>query len=297
MSTTDDLTKRVERMAGKRIAQRRKPSGGYSTATREIITFDDGSSAFIKAGRNIPNSALATWIRREHRVYQTLTGDFLARLLAFDDDGVEPILMLEDLSHAHWPPPWQTPHIDAVLAALKQVAPQDFEGVRPMRYATQLIHSWQVVADDPGPFLSLGLASEAWLNAALPTLLNVDGESAIDGDALLHLDVRSDNLCLLPNRTVLLDWNWVSTGNANFDIACWLPSLHAEGGPPPETILPNAPEFAAILSGYFAECAGKPPISQAPHVRAVQLQQLKTALPWAVRALGLPPLDGSRQNV
>ena len=64
-----------------------------------------------------------------------------------------------------------------------------------------------------------------------------------------------------------------------------------------ETILPNAPEFAAILSGYFAECAGKPPIPQAPHVRAVQLQQLKTALPWAVRALGLPPLDGSRQNV
>ena len=155
MSTTDDLTKRVERMAGKRIAQRRKPSGGYSIATREIITFDDGSSAFIKAGRNIPNSALATWIRREHRVYQTLTGDFLARLLAFDDDGVEPILMLEDLSHAHWPPPWQTPHIDAVLAALKQVAPQAFNDARPLRYATQLIHSWQVVADDPGPFLSL----------------------------------------------------------------------------------------------------------------------------------------------
>lgn len=282
------LIERIERMAGKRVLQRRKTSGGYSTATREIVTFDDGSSAFIKAGRDIPNSALATFIRREHEVYQTLRGDFLAHMLAFDDDGVEPILMLEDLSHAHWPPPWQAQHIDAVLTALKQVAPQAVATAHPIRETANLLQGWLAVAKDPTPFLSLGLATEAWLRAALPTLLNIDGETAVDGDALLHVDVRSDNLCLLLDRAVLLDWNWVSTGNADFDIACWLPSLHAEGGPTPEAILPHAPEFAAILSGYFAECAGKPPIPQAPQVRVVQLQQLKTALPWAVRALGLP---------
>ncbi len=286
--TNRTLTQRIERMTSKRVVQRRATSGGYSTATREIITFDDGSSAFIKAGHDIPNSDLATWIRREHRVYQTLTGNFLALVLGFDDDGVEPILMLQDLSAAHWPPPWQLQHIDAVLAALKQVAPQRFDEARPIRDATHLLRGWQAVANDPTPFLALGLATEGWLNAALPTLLNIDVETAVDGDALLHLDVRSDNMCLLPNRAILLDWNWVSTGNANFDIACWLPSLHAENGPAPETILPNAPEFATVMSGYFASCAGKPPNPQAPHVRVVQLQQLKTALPWAVRALGLP---------
>ena len=66
----------------------------------------------------------------------------------------------------------------------------------------------------------------------------------------------------------------------------------AEGGPPPETILPAGGEIAALLSGYFASQAGLPPVPNAPRVRPLQLAQLKSALPWVVRALDLPPLDG-----
>ena len=294
MQATAELIQRIEHIAGKRVLNRRKTTGGYSSATREIVTFDDGSKAFIKAGHDLPNSALAAFLRREHQVYQALRGDFMARMLAFDDDGVEPILMLEDLSHGHWPPPWQRHDIEAVLSALKQAAPQRVADARPIREETHVLRGWQEVADDPTSFLSLGLATEGWLRAALPTLLSVDARAVVDGEALLHMGVRSDNLCLLPKRAVLLDWNWVSIGNPDFDIAGWLPSLHAEGGPPPETILPKAREFASILSGYFAAQAGKPPIPEVPQVRplegvfrVVQLQQLKTALPWAVRALGL----------
>jgi hypothetical protein len=65
------------------------------------------------------------------------------------------------------------------------------------------------------------------------------------------------------------------------------PSLHAEGGPPPEAILPRAPEVAAVLAGYFAARAGLPPPRPGSRVRDVQRQQLSTALPWACRALGL----------
>ena len=50
--------------------------------------------------------------------------------------------------------------------------------------------------------------------------------------------------------------------------------------------------LAAVISGFFAERAGKPVIPTAPRVRVVQTQQLRTALPWAARALGLPALDG-----
>ena len=72
--------------------------------------------------------------------------------------------------------------------------------------------------------------------------------------------------------------------------ASWLPSLHAEGGPPPEEVLREpAPEFAAMLAGYFCSHAGLPPIAEAPHVRDMQLQQARAALPWAARELGLPP--------
>jgi hypothetical protein len=91
---------------------------------------------------------------------------------------------------------------------------------------------------------------------------------------------------------ILIDWNFVCLGNPRFDVGFWLPSLEAEGGPPPETILPDAGDIAGLVSGFYACRAGLPLIPDAPRVRHIQQVQLKYALPWAVRALGLPPLDG-----
>lgn len=86
-----------------------------------------------------------------------------------------------------------------------------------------------------------------------------------------------------------MDWNLACLSNGRLDLGFWLPSLAFEGGPEPEAILPDAPEVAAWVSGFFAARAGLPEIADAPRVRLVQRQQLTTALPWAARALGLPP--------
>jgi hypothetical protein len=110
----------------------------------------------------------------------------------------------------------------------------------------------------------------------------------------VHFDVRSDNLCFLDDRCILIDWNFACRGNGDVNIATWLPSLEAEGGPRPESILPDAREFAASMSGYWAWRAGQPPPANAPHLRQVQLAQLRSALAWAIRELGLPPVDGER---
>jgi hypothetical protein len=37
------------------------------------------------------------------------------------DDGDNPVLLLEDLSAAYWPPPWTTPRIEGLLVALWEV--------------------------------------------------------------------------------------------------------------------------------------------------------------------------------
>jgi aminoglycoside phosphotransferase (APT) family kinase protein len=118
-------------------------------------------------------------------------------------------------------------------------------------------------------------------------LLAASEAADLGGSALLHLDVRSDNICFFHNHAILVDWNWACTGNPDLDLAFWLPSLEIEGGPLPETLLPAAPEMAAVVSGFFASQAGLTPIPDAPHVRTIQLAQLRSALPWAVRALGL----------
>jgi aminoglycoside phosphotransferase (APT) family kinase protein len=134
------------------------------------------------------------------------------------------------------------------------------------------------------------LCSDAWLDEALPALLHASDPSLLDGERLLHLDVRSDNLCIRDGHAVLVDWNWASVGNPAVDVAFWLPSLALEGGPEPDEIArvrPGAERLAGVVAGFFAATAGLPPPAGAPAVRAFQLAQLEVALPWAVRALGL----------
>jgi thiamine kinase-like enzyme len=105
--------------------------------------------------------------------------------------------------------------------------------------------------------------------------------------------LRSDNICITDRQVKFIDWNGACLSNPKLDLGFWLPSLAYEAGLEPETIMPDAPEVASWVSGFFAARAGLPEISDAPRVRPVQRRQLATALPWAVRALDLPPLPSN----
>ena len=288
------LRQKIESILGERIVRAEPIGRGYTPARRLRLSLQNGGSVFAKAATN---ENTAVWLRTEAQVYDALAGSpFLAERLAWHDDGAEPFLILEDLSDAHWPPPWTNTYIESARAALSHVAASRARITFPLTRIEddrENFASWHRVAEAPEPFLSLGLCSGGWLQAALPTLIAAETAAPLAGDDLLHLDVRSDNLCFRPGNgaAVLVDWNWVCVGNRDLDIAGWLPSLHSEGGPSSETILPDAKEFAALLSGFWAYRAGTPPPDGAPCVRDVQKRQLLFALPWAARALALPPLD------
>ena len=283
------IQKRIAALYHKEPISWRKIDRGYTPAARWAITFSDQSSAFAKIGTTPLTSA---WLRAEDKWYSQLVGDFLPKRYGFDDDPEQPILLLEDLSAAHWPPPWRPEDLSLLQRTLHQIAatspPKDLTSLESLR---DVLCGWTEVATDPTPFLSLGLCTEAWLRAALPTLLAAQAEAQLDGDALLHGDARSDNLCILHGRMIFVDWNNPLRGNGLFDLAAIAPSLQLEGGPLPEALLPDAANLAAVVSGFFAARAGLPTIPDAPRVRWIQQQQLLTALPWAIRALRLPPLD------
>lgn len=244
---------RMERALGWRPTRFRPATGGRGasdTAARWIV--GNGSrSAFIKIGAT---DLTAGWTRAEHRNYAALEGWFLPQVLGFDDDGVRPALALEDLSRAAWAPPWTKPRIAAVLEAFAAISQTD----PPVHLVGRTIDwgpTWRIVAEDPAPFLALRLCSTVWLDRNLPVLIAAADAAPIAGDALVHLDVRSDNLCFRDGRAVIIDWNHAGVGNPDLDVAGWLPSLQAEGGPPPEEILAHAPELAAWLAGYFCSHA------------------------------------------
>jgi hypothetical protein len=287
---TADVVAAVAHAAGARpVAWTRVTGGGYTAAGRWLVDLDDGRRLFAKVGTT---ELVAGWLRTEHRAYREIAAPAMPRLEGWAD-GAVPVLLLEDLSDAHWPPPWDAGLVDRVLTTLETVAGLPCPAwAPPIEGMTHIFSSWSTVADDPGPFLGLGIVSARWLEAALPLLVANERPAELAGSALLHLDIRSDNVCFTSDRTVLVDWNLAARGNPLFDVAAWLPSLSFEGGPAPEEVSAEAGVFAAAMAGYLCARAPMPTIPDAPHVRRVQLEQASVALPWAARRLGLPAPDG-----
>jgi hypothetical protein len=272
------------------VSHVRVESGGYGRVSAHWrVELADGRRLFVKQA--LTDDA-AEWVGRERRFYEAVAGRFLPRYFGGQDGEDSVWIALEDLMDADWPPPWTDDGIAAVLAALEAVRatppPEWLPSLEAMR---DEIVGWPRVADDPGPFLSTGLGSRAWLDGVLPALVEAAERCELGGDELLHLDVRSDNLCLVDGRALLFDWNLACVGNARFDVAFWLPSLRLEGGPEPWEVLPDAGPLAAAVAGFFAVRAGLPPPAGAPTVREFQRAQAEVALPWAARELSLrlPP--------
>lgn len=259
--------------------------GGYTAAVRYVVRSAD-TSAFVKIATTPLTAAM---LRREIHAYGILSGvACCTRLMGWQDDDRNPLLVIEDLSGAYWPPPWNDARVAAVLDAI--------EGMHALKadlpvYAA--VHGgrepcWKTVAAAPTPFLSLGLVNEDWLMRSLPALIEAEDACATEGTAVTHWDLRSDNMCFVGGHAKFIDWAEACLSNPKLDLGFWLPSLCFEGGPAPDDILPASPEVAAWVSGFFAASAGLPTIPDAPFVRRVQREQLSTALPWVVRALKLP---------
>ena len=291
MEPEPEDVERARRALGARpVAWRPIEAHGAPSTRRSLVDLPDGSAAFVKIAAF---DYVAEWFRDERVAYDAFEGaPFLPRLLGWDDDGVAPLLALEDLSAARWPPPWDRASVDAVIATLDQVHATTPRAPLPTAEERQFgLDSWPDLIEDPAPFLSTGLCSPAWLEQHLPTLAAASAAARIDGTASLHFDVRSDNLCFRGGRAIFVDWNHACIGNHLLDTAAFLPSLQVEGGPPPQEVLADEdglPELAALLAGYFCARAGLPEIPQAPHVRRLQREQAGTSLPWAARLLDLP---------
>ncbi len=221
---------------------------GYTHNERAVATLKGGRTVFAKQA---VDETTAAWLRKERRLYEALRNQpFVPGVVSWIDSEL-PILVLEDLTGATWPPPWDSMQIDAVLSALAELAscrPPD--GLTQVAEGEQPNGGWDRVLAEPSEFLSLGLCDAEWLDRAGPILCAAAAAAPLAGDSLLHCDVRSDNLCFRRGAALLVDWNLASIGNSQFDVAFWLPSLTAENGPLPEVVMPACPpELSAYVAG------------------------------------------------
>lgn len=166
--------------------------------------------------------------------------------------GTGPVIVMESLHDAYWPAGvfgvpgtdrhpvvWKPGHVELLMGALDalgHVAPP--ASLLPLEDLHQL--HWPRIAEAPGLFDDPRPSRGRLVGTGTdrPPL----GEDALElqGQVLVHNDVRSDNMCFRGSRVVLVDWSDARRGAAGFDLANLLQTLRLERGPEPQNVLPDA---------------------------------------------------------
>jgi Phosphotransferase enzyme family len=182
--------------------------------------------------------------------------------------------------------------VGPLFASLEQIAatapPAELPSCQPP------FSQWAAVGADPESLLSLGIFSREWLEESLPSLMAAESSAESKGDALVHNDLYSGNVCFTPRGVVLIDWGAAIRGSASIDVAFALLSLRAEGATVPALDFPDEPAYAAWIAGLFAVGVSAPPPDWAEPgstLREDMAADLVHALRWASERLELSPLS------
>jgi hypothetical protein len=305
----------TEQVLGAPVARAQRAWGGYSPTPTFRLRLVDGSRAFFKAASPSSTPFAQVAHLREERVYAELgelIGPWAPSVLGSFVEGDWRVLLLEDLGPKS-APPWPAGLARNVARALAKFHRSTLERPVPAWVPRARAHpafgidppAWGLERDEIDGLVGLtgdaARATSAWLETSVSVLADAARQLADPAlrHALLHVDVRSDNLRWTRGRLRLFDWPHVGVGPPEFDVVAFAQAVAAEGGPEPEETIrgyaqaldpdPVALDASvAAVAGYFVRNAWLPEIPALPRVRGFQRRQLAASLHWAARRLGLP---------
>lgn len=276
-----------------RLADLQAVEGGYSAATRGILTLDEGCRLFVKIGVDDHTRA---WARKEVGVYRRLRDlgfAFAPSLLSSAPDGTG--FALEALTPEggwDWSNRWSKERLECVLAAT-----DDLAGYDPVRFDPSLTEPTLTARADGWPRLepraprTLALYAKLEALGARHLIAPVETRAGRRSpfsprlDTLIHLDVRSDN-CAWRSDThdvSLVDWNWLQVGDRRIDHAALLTSVHHSGFDVTRGALDRLDaEALTWIAGYWLAASIKPMWPGGPSgLRDHQFSMAVTALELA----------------
>lgn len=287
-----ELRDLVESALGKKAVAWRTPHTGLSGAHRFVVGFADGSGAFVKAAVDDETEG---WLRTEQRILREVKGDFVPREVAGLEGAKNPALVTEDLSRAHWPTDhhpvhWAPGHFDLLLETLKRLRAVEGPQWLPATSARSP-SQWRSIEREADRFLALQICPESWFREALDGLIEAEESLSLEGHSLVHNDVRSDNLCIIRDRVVLVDWSVARRGHPDHDLAAVVCTLPLEGGPDPVVVMPDGGAWASYHTAIASKRAYRD--ARAPDWLTVVLRRMTAiSLKWASQSLDLPPWTG-----
>jgi hypothetical protein len=272
----------IEAILGEPVAAAVSQPGGFSPGTADRIVTAGGRRAFVKAVGHALNDDSPDLHRAEARVVAALPAGLpTPPLLGVHDDGEWVALVYEDVEGRHPHTPWRQGEVAAVLAALRRLA-VPVTGLPSLQAGSAGdFAGWRNVAADPPATLDPWAAGHLDLLAGLADR----GYAALAGDALVHGDLRADNLLIRPDGSVVvIDWPYGCAGPAWFDPLCLVLNVRLYGGAISDDVIEGDPDdvtgCVAGLAGMFTDRARRPAPPGLPTVRRFQQEQAGVMLTW-----------------
>lgn len=286
----------VEEILEGPVVEATSQANGYSPGSADRVRSEDGNRAFVKAVSVERNADTYDLHRRELAVLRMLPATVSApRLLGAFEDSEWVALIIEDVDGTH---PSQAPteaEISAVLSALEAMPAirgrPEWAGLPEVRAElAPAFNGWGRIRHDRQAE-TLPASARERLDELEELAERAAG--AVEGDHLVHLDLRSDNILLdSTGRIRLIDWPWAGVGSRWLDALTFLLDARMRGSDcdADKTIAAHPlftdatdREIDAVLSGlasYFFDAARRPAPANIPTLRAFQYDEGLAALAW-----------------
>ncbi len=290
----------IEQLLGARVVDAVSQPGGFSPGVAARLTLGDGSRAFVKAVTTETNPDSPDIHRREARVAAQLPETApAARFRAVYDDGTWVALVFDDVDGTSPRLPWEPDELTRVLLAVYEMSdaltPSPI-AIEPAReWMTRLFGRWREFATDDTLRAQLSAGWRTRVDELVA--LEANWPDSVDGDTLLHLDTRADNVLLTADRVYIVDWPWAAVGAPWVDLVELLPTVAMQGGPDPETLWRAHPlargvdgervdAFLAALAGMLTFQSLQPAPSGLPTLRPFQTAVGERTRAWLAQRRG-----------
>ncbi|MFF9205415.1 phosphotransferase family protein [Streptomyces sp. NPDC014986] len=287
---------RVESRLGARVVRARTQSGGYSPGVAARVELADGRRVFIKAVGADLNPDSPRLHRSEARIAARLPAAApVPRLLAAEDLDGWVVLVFEDVDGRMPHEPWHLPELRRVLQAMTGLAavldPSPVGSPTLQDRYGPLFTGFREMESDPWP--------DPWTRRHARRLAEAEAGwvRACAGTALVHADIRADNVLLAGDRVLFVDWAHGAVGAGWFDVVFFAGSVIMHNGRPGTELLdehlagrgvdPDALISAlAAVTGFFLHQSRQPAVLNLAGLRAFQRAQGEATLAWLKERTG-----------
>ena len=275
--------------------------GGYSPGLASTLVTGYGERVFVKAVGESLNAFAVELYRREVAVAPLLDERVPAPAFQWSAeesiDGDDWVALAFDAADGPGPgDPWTPDGVAAALDLADRIGDLDAPAGLPA-LADETFRHWHEVAADAE--LLAGIATlDPWAGERVRQLAALaDGwAQAVAGTALVHGDLRADNMVILAGAAAAVDWPSAAAGAPWFDAVAMVPSMVLEGAGTAEELLATSRHAGAAdadavnvvlaaIAGYFLYSSLQPPPPGIPHVRAFQREQGLVCTHWLRRRL------------